>query len=98
MQVVNVSSTAMRILIIHNKYKEAGGEDVVFQAECDLLSKNGNSVQTLVFDNNKIRTVVDKFISVLRMMYNTDSARMVRMEIEAFKPDVIHVHNFVPLA
>jgi glycosyltransferase involved in cell wall biosynthesis len=98
MQIAHSLSVAMKVLVIHNKYKEAGGEDVVFQAEGALLSKNGHFVETLIFDNSKIKTVIDKFLCGLKVIYNPGSARALRRKIENFKPDIIHVHNFVPLA
>lgn len=87
----------MRILLIHNKYKQAGGEDNVFAAESELLEGYGHEVEQLLFDNSVIRTFLDKCLSGLRAFYNPKSARIVAQKIEAFRPDVIHVHNFVPL-
>src|SRR5882672_8526316 len=89
----------MKILLIHNKYKqEPGGETFVFQAEGELLSRYGHFVERLVFDNGKIKTMLDKFFSALKIIYNPESARELRKKIESFNPDIIHVHNFVPLA
>src|SRR5688500_11160630 len=99
MQIAHPSSAAMKILIIHNKYKEAGGgEDAVFYAERELLSRYRHVVDDLIFDNNEIKTTIDKLLSGFKLIYNPTSARMLRRKIEEFSPDVIHVHNFVPLA
>jgi glycosyltransferase involved in cell wall biosynthesis len=88
----------MRILLIHNKYKLPGGEDNVFAAESELLEGYGHEIDQLVFDNSVIQTFLDKCLNGLRVFYNPASARQVERKIEAFKPDVIHVHNFMPLA
>ena len=88
----------MRILLIHNKYQNAGGEDVVFHAESALLSSYGNEVDELVFNNAEIKSTMDKLLSGLRLIYNPVSARILNRKISQFHPDVIHVHNFVPLA
>lgn len=88
----------MKVLLIHNKYKEPGGEDQVFSAERELLLRYGHEVEELIFNNNDIRTVIDKLLSGFKIIYNPLSARMLRGKIEEFNPDVIHVHNFVPLA
>lgn len=88
----------MRILLIHNKYQQPGGEDAVFHAEAELLERHGHSVQALVYDNTQIRTMLDKLLSGFKTIYNPASARSLRQKIRAFHPDIIHVHNFVPLA
>ena len=40
----------MKILQIHNKYKQYGGEDAVLKIEHELLIKYGNDVEQLIFD------------------------------------------------
>jgi glycosyltransferase involved in cell wall biosynthesis len=89
----------MKILLIHNKYKqEPGGESFVFQSEGELLSRHGHFVERLVFDNANLKTILDKCLSGLRILYNPTSAKELKKKIEHFNPDIIHVHNFVPLA
>jgi len=87
----------MKILLVHNKYQQPGGENVVFETEGELLSSNGHFVERLTFDNAEIKTWVDKCLSGLKVIYNPASARKFREKIEHFNPDIIHVHNFVPL-
>jgi glycosyltransferase involved in cell wall biosynthesis len=88
----------MKILVVHNKYQQAGGEDSVFEAEAELLLRHNHSVERLIFDNKEIETGLDKFLSGIRILYNPSSARKIEKRIAFFKPDVIHVHNFIPLA
>ena len=88
----------MRVLLLHNKYKEIGGEDAVLSAERALLLNHRHEVEVLLFDNKEIKTVVDRLLAGLRLIYNPGSARKLRRTIEQFRPDIIHVHNFVPLA
>jgi glycosyltransferase involved in cell wall biosynthesis len=87
----------MRILLIHNKYKQPGGEDTVFQSESELLTRHGHIVDHLVFDNADIKTFFDRCLSGLRTIYNRASARCLEERINQFQPQVIHIHNFVPL-
>ena len=49
----------MKILLLHNKYKYAGGEDKVFESEGELLSNHNHQVERLVFDNSLIETGLD---------------------------------------
>src|SRR5258705_8708503 len=88
----------MKILLIHNMYKQPGGENSIFQSEGELLSRYGHFVERLVFDNAKIKSIADKLLSGLKIIYNPESARELKRKIEHFNPDIIHVHNFVPLA
>jgi glycosyltransferase involved in cell wall biosynthesis len=87
----------MRILIIHNYYKQAGGEDTVFHAEAALLEQHGHQVEKLSFSNKDVNTLTEKLEAALGVVYNPRSARIVEQKIRSFRPDVVHVHNFFPL-
>lgn len=87
----------MKILLVHNKYRQNGGEDVAFWSESELLSNNGHEVEHLLYDNTSIKTFFDKFMSGVWAIYNPASAQALKIKIKAFSPDVIHVHNFLPL-
>ena len=41
---------------------------------------------------------MDKLLSGIMGIYNFKSANAVNKKIKEFKPDILHVHNFVPLA
>ncbi|MBL6448103.1 glycosyltransferase family 4 protein [Fulvivirga sp. 29W222] len=88
----------MNILLIHNYYQQTGGEDYVFEAEGELLSAHGHNVHCLTFYNATIRTWKDKWTAASGIIYNRTSAMKVEQEIRYFNPDIVHVHNFVPLA
>lgn len=87
----------MRILLVHNKYKQAGGEDAVFWSESNLLTLNGHDVEHVIYDNSTIDSLFQKIISAFRIIYNPASARALRLKIQDFNPTIIHVHNFLPL-
>lgn len=88
----------LKILLIHNCYKYKGGEDTVFELEHKMLLNYGNEVKVLLFDNNTIVSVSDKFITGINYFYNLNSAKILEDEIKSFLPDVIHVHNFFHIA
>ncbi|GAB3203156.1 glycosyltransferase involved in cell wall biosynthesis [Pontibacter aydingkolensis] len=87
----------MRILIIHNHYKEAGGEDTVFFAEANLLEEHGHEVRRLTFSNSEVKSIKQKIEAAFGVIYNRKSAEIIENELNAFRPDVVHVHNFFPL-
>lgn len=81
----------MRILLIHTKYLQRGGEDAVVEAELKLL-KSIFEVDVLYFDNKQLVNQ-NKLKTAISSIYNSNSARIVSEKIKAFKPDVIHIHN-----
>lgn len=85
----------MRILVIHNRYREKGGEDSVVDNESAMLERGGHSVEKVFFDNNNIEGVISRIRAARDIFYSSRSERRVQEVIELFKPDVVHVHNFI---
>ena len=79
-----------KILIIHNKYKLLGGEDIAVESEIEILRDNFN-VRTLIFDNKNIDLFSDIFSFVFNR--NPKSVKKLKEEIEDFKPEIVYVHN-----
>jgi glycosyltransferase involved in cell wall biosynthesis len=86
----------MRVLVAHNRYQEAGGEDSVFANEVELLRRGGCEVETLVVSNDVISGWRAKASAALRVVWNTEGRRLVADAIARIRPDVLHVHNFFP--
>lgn len=82
----------MRILILHNYYQQAGGEDRVFESEAALLESRGHEVIRFVRRNDEIRTgsASRNFGNAL---WNQAVARELKRLVEQHKPDIAHVHN-----
>ncbi len=87
----------MNILLIHNTYQQKGGEDSVLENEYQLL-KEKNTVEKLLFNNEDIKSSFDKLKTGFNSIYNKNSAKIVEEKIKEFSPDIIHVHNFFPIA
>ncbi|GAB1545537.1 glycosyltransferase [Scytonema sp. NUACC21] len=87
----------MKILIAHNRYKYAGGEDAVVQAECTLLKSYGNDVLLWELDNDSIVGIQGKLTAAFSAVYSSTSRKQIAEKISDFRPDVVHVHNFFPL-
>jgi glycosyltransferase involved in cell wall biosynthesis len=86
----------MKILIVHNKYKIAGGEDIQTEEEITLLSKNGIDVHYFCITNDSIDGS-----NKLKLFFNTIWSRKYYREllekIKTEKYDIVHVQNFFPL-
>jgi len=79
-----------KLLLIHNKYRNIGGEDVAVKNEVQLLKKYFD-VEVLYFDNN-IRKYLQQLLSYI-LNKNLESKNIVRLKIKDFKPDIIYIHN-----
>ncbi len=78
-----------KILLIHNKYRQLGGEDVSFENELKFLNKHFE-LDNLVFNNNKVTSsdIISFFTNS-----NKSSLKILNKKIEKFNPDVAYIHN-----
>ena len=67
----------MRVLVVHNHYLQAGGEDTVVQAEKALLEANGNEVFLFEDTNQELAgaSVLTKVKVALNAIYSPSSRR-----------------------
>ncbi len=79
----------MRILIIHNQYQHIGGEDFVMRQEMDILLKK-HEVELYSVKNVK---GLKGYLQYLSYPWNGQEAKKILKKVEAFKPDLIHIHN-----
>ncbi len=88
----------MKILLMHNYYQHsAGGETEVLKREKAVLEGHGHEVKLVTTHNSQISSLWSKVVVGARSIYSPSARQMVEAEIEVFKPDVVHVHNFFPL-
>lgn len=86
----------MRILTLHNRYRQRGGEDESTESEIRLLRERGHEVLAYVEDNHSFGQS-DLWQVGLRAVWNGRSYKRVRRLIKSFRPDVIKIHNSFPL-
>jgi len=91
----------MKILLAHNYYGTAApsGENRVFDAERALLRERGHEVSEYVRHNDSIRAkgTLGAVQGALATPWNPWAAAHMRRAVEAFRPEVVHVHNTFPL-
>src|SRR5579871_1551120 len=87
----------MRVLTIHTRYQHRGGEDEVHEAELQLLQSRGHKVRSLLFDNVRITGFGAALIG-LTSPWSETAYRGVAAEIASWRPDIVNIHNFFPLA
>jgi glycosyltransferase involved in cell wall biosynthesis len=81
----------LKILQVHTRYREPGGEDAVVEAEGELLAAAGHDVLLHLARNpsGAVRTGA----SLAMSPWNPLAARELRRVAERVRPDVAHVHN-----
>lgn len=87
----------MKVLLVHNRYQQRGGEDAVVDAETCLLEGRGIGVQRLDADNDAIHGALAKIrISANQFAGSPDIRHRVQDALKEFRPDIVHVHNWFP--
>ena len=87
----------MRILLVHNFYQVAGGEDAVVRQELSMLRENGVDAELFSVSNDDIKGTTGRFAAAVKVVYSPSARRAVAKKVETFVPDVVHIHNFFPL-
>ncbi len=81
-----------RVLVVHNRYQQPGGEDAVVDAEVGLLRARGHDVETYLRHNDDLQGMkpAEAFVQTL---WSRRTWRDIARLVETFRPDVIHAHN-----
>ena len=79
-----------KILVIHNRYLEKGGEDIAVNHEVELLKDKFN-VKELYFDNEIYNYLSQAFYFLINK--NIKSISRLRNILNDYEPDLVYVHN-----
>lgn len=82
----------MKVLLVHNFYRQSGAEDTVFQAEKAMLQRMGHDVSSFVRDNNEINGMT-RLSAAVATIWSQESRRELVRIIRESQPDVAHFHN-----
>src|SRR3712207_2480942 len=86
----------MKVLMVHNYYRQPGGEDQVFAAEDKLLQRRGHKVLRYAVHNDRIAER-GQFAMARDTVWNREVYDELRRLIRTELPQVIHFHNTFPL-
>lgn len=81
----------MRILQVHNLYREPGGEDAVVRREAKMLGDQGHEIGTFLAQN-PLRPIPSA-TAYISSLWNVRAEAQVGRSMDQFIPDVVHVHN-----
>jgi len=87
----------MIVAQIHNQYLDKGGEDVVVEREYAMLIGAGHTVVQYFVSNAEVTTISKKVKTALSMPFSKSQKQLVINFLERENPDVVHVHNFLPV-
>ena len=88
--------TPERVLLVHNAYQHAGGEDGVVAAELALLRGKGHEVVELRRDNDAIGGMGRLSLAAQTLWSGATHAQALAL-LRQHRPAVVHVHNTLPL-
>ena len=79
-----------KLLVIHNKYQQIGGEDIAVDNEINFLN-NFYDVKTIYFSN----TLTKYFTQIVAFITNSNksSLDLLKEQLDSFQPDIVYVHN-----
>ncbi len=87
------------ILIVHNHYQLAGGEDTVVSNEKRMLEEHGHKVVLYTRSNSEIKNmnIFQKLLLPFIMIYNPRTSKDIKKIIKEENIDIVHVHNTLSL-
>jgi glycosyltransferase involved in cell wall biosynthesis len=88
--------TPERVLVVHNAYQQAGGEDRVVADEVALLERKGHEVLEMRRDNHDI-ALTGRLQLAADTLWSRRTHREALELLRRGRPDVVHVHNTLPL-
>lgn len=81
-----------KILVLHNRYQQAGGEDGVYGLEVELLRRNGHEVIEYREDNEGLGEH-GALASGLAAIWSCETTAKLRRLLVRERPDLAHFHN-----
>ena len=82
----------LKILVAHNYYQQAGGEDTGFHSEIAMLRERGHSVIDYTDTNERINTMNMARVAT-NMIWSFPTQETLCALIQKISPDIVHFHN-----
>lgn len=84
----------MKILVVHARYAQPGGEEAVIAAQETALTARGHTVLRVETDNRGIdASPVTKLRAAGESLWSRRARRTIGEVIDAERPQILHVHN-----
>lgn len=88
----------MRILSVHNHFRQYAGSDIVALADAKMLAERAE-VTSYSRNSNEVGVVsgLEKAFIGLDTIYSRRTEREITQVVQHFRPDIAYVHNVFPL-
>lgn len=86
-----------RVLLVHNYYRQAGGEDAVVANEKRILEERGHVVISYFRSNAEPLSLWQRLLLPAATIFNLRTYREIRQLIHRHHIDIVHVHNTLAL-
>jgi glycosyltransferase involved in cell wall biosynthesis len=89
----------LTVVLAHNRYQRAGGEDAAVEADAALLEARGHRVVRFERDNHDIEDMgrLGQARLAAGTLWSLSSARALTKVLSGVDADVLHVHNTFPM-
>ncbi|MCK5567052.1 MAG: glycosyltransferase family 4 protein [Actinomycetia bacterium] len=87
----------MKILLIHNYYRHRGGEDIAFDNQKEMLSREGIDIEVYSKSSKSLNNIFRKLASLCSLFYSLRTKKDIKKLISEHNPDIAHIHNVYPL-
>lgn len=82
--------------MVHVRYVHAGGEDVAFAEDCELLRSHRHDVRELVLSNESMQRM-PPLEAAATTVWSESGRKLIGQAAHAHGADIVHFHNTFPL-
>jgi glycosyltransferase involved in cell wall biosynthesis len=82
----------LRVVVVHNRYRQRGGEDAVAEAEVALLRGRGHAVELYTRDNRELSDMGPLDASAQALWSRRTTTEIAQL-CQRFGADLVHAHN-----
>lgn len=86
-----------RVLLVHNRYRSAGGEETAVDRIAELLVERGHAVARLERDSGELTGPGGRARAGGAILRGGVAPGQVAAAVREHRADVVHVHNMLPL-
>jgi glycosyltransferase involved in cell wall biosynthesis len=87
----------MKILLIHNYYRQYGGEETYFKILVKILREKKHKTTIYTKNSSEIVGSKDKILAAFSLIFNNKEYHRLSRLLVRERPDIVHINNIYPL-